>query len=134
LNRRSRCFAALWRSAGPSPRETRSDGRRLDAKVLCIAGLVPASHVVLVVFTDAGLPVQLVAAAVLITGVGTCRNHANHGSFSRHRSVRRVLTCTSDALGASSWLSRVQHGDPNVVGFQADIELFPFARLAPAQP
>jgi linoleoyl-CoA desaturase len=49
------------------------------------------------------------------------------------------VSYTSDALGASSWLWRFQHntlhhGNANVVGFDADIALAPFARLAPSQP
>ena len=64
---------------------------------------------------------------------------ANHSSFSRHRWLNRALAYTSDALGASSWLWRIQHntlhhGNANVVGFDADIALAPFARLAPSQP
>ena len=64
---------------------------------------------------------------------------ANHGSFSRHRWINRMLAYTSDALGASSWLWRIQHntlhhGNTNVVGFDADIALAPWARLAPTQP
>jgi linoleoyl-CoA desaturase len=63
---------------------------------------------------------------------------ANHGSFSRHRWINQTLAYTSDALGASSWLWRIQHnmlhhGNTNVVGFDADIELAPWARLAPSQ-
>ena len=64
---------------------------------------------------------------------------ANHDSFSNHRRLNRLLAYTSDALGASSLLWRFQHntlhhGNPNVVGFDADIALSPFARLAPSQP
>ena len=64
---------------------------------------------------------------------------ANHDSFSTHRWLNRLLSYTSDALGASSWLWRFQHntlhhGNANVVGFDADIALSPFARLAPSQP
>ena len=56
---------------------------------------------------------------------------ANHGSFSRHRWINQALAYTSDALGASSWLWRIQHnvlhhGNTNVVGFDADLELAPW--------
>jgi linoleoyl-CoA desaturase len=134
-------ITALWRSVGPSASEIRRDRRRLHAKALGIAVLVVASYLVVVV-CDVALVGRLLAAAVLAAGlvaVGTCIMHdANHGSFSRHRILNRVLAYTSDALGASSWLWRVQHnslhhGHPNVVGFDADIELYPFARLAPTQ-
>ena len=64
---------------------------------------------------------------------------ANHGSFSSHRWLNGLLSFTSDALGASSWLWRFQHntlhhGNANVAGFDADIALAPFARLSPSQP
>ena len=45
---------------------------------------------------------------------------------------------TSDALGASSWLWRYQHnvlhhGNTNIDGFDADLSLAPWGRLAPTQ-
>ncbi|MDH4364801.1 MAG: acyl-CoA desaturase [Acidimicrobiia bacterium] len=63
---------------------------------------------------------------------------ANHGAFSRHRWLNQALAYTSDALGASSWLWRVQHNtlhhaNTNVAGFDTDIALTPLARLAPSQ-
>ena len=64
---------------------------------------------------------------------------ANHGSFSGHRWLNRLLAYTSDALGRQlvAVAGPAQHPaprQPNVVGFDADVELFPFARLAPSQP
>jgi linoleoyl-CoA desaturase len=134
--------ATLWRTVAPTPVEIRRARRRLHAKAVAIAGLVAVSYWIVVV-SDVALPGRLVGALVLVVGlvaVGTSIMHdANHGSFSRHRWVNRVVACTSDGLGASSWLWRVQHnslhhGNTNVVGFDADVELYPFARLAPSQP
>jgi linoleoyl-CoA desaturase len=87
--------------------------------------------------------VRLVAAGVLVIALvataTSIMHDANHGSFSTRRWINYALSYTSDALGASSWLWRFQHnalhhGNANVVGFDADIALAPFARLAPAQP
>jgi linoleoyl-CoA desaturase len=89
------------------------------------------------------LPIRFAAAGVLVVALvalGTGVMHdANHGAFSRRRRVNRLLGCTSDLLGASSWLWRIQHNtlhhaNTNVVGYDADLELAPWARLAPTQP
>jgi linoleoyl-CoA desaturase len=133
--------AQLWRDVVPTTAEIGRARRRLHLKAVAIAALVVASYWV-VVLSGAPIPVRLGAALALALGlvaVGTCIMHdANHGSFSGHRWLNRLLAYTSDALGASSWLWRIQHNtlhhaNPNVVGFDADVELFPFARLAPAQ-
>ena len=137
----SAVVAALWRSIAPSLDEIRRARRRLHAKALTILFVVAASYWTLVV-SDLPLLVRLGAAGVLVLGlvaVGTSIMHdANHGSFSRRRWLNQVLAYTSDTLGASSWLWRIQHntlhhGNANVAGFDADIALFPFARLAPSQ-
>jgi linoleoyl-CoA desaturase len=108
---------------------------------MVILALVAASYWALVL-SDLALLVRLGAAGVLVLGlvaVATSIMHdANHDSFSGHRWLNRVLAYTSDTLGASSWLWRFQHntlhhGNANVAGFDADIALFPFARLAPSQ-
>ena len=126
----------------PTADEVRSARRRLHAKAVLILGLAATSYWCLVL---SNLPVvlRLAAAAGLVVALvatGTSIMHdANHGSFSTRRWVNVVLSYTSDALGASSWLWRYQHnalhhGNTNVVGFDADIALAPFARVAPSQP
>ena len=126
----------------PTLDEVRRARRRLHAKALLIAGLAVTSYWCLVL-SDLSTGWRLGAAGVLIgalVAVGTCIMHdANHDSFSSYRWLNRTLAYTSDALGASSWLWRFQHntlhhGNTNVVGFDADIALAPFARLAPSQP
>ena len=137
----SSIVTALWRSVAPSIDEIRRARRRLHGKALVILALVVGSYWALVI---SNLPVlaRLGAAGVLVfalVAVGTNIMHdANHNSFSRHAWLNRVLAYTSDSLGASSWLWRIQHnglhhGNANVAGFDADISLFPFARLAPSQ-
>lgn len=134
-------LAALWRASLPSPAEERSARRGLHLKALVTATLVLVSYFVLVV-SDVSLWLRLTAAAALVSSliaVATGIMHdANHGSFSKRRWVNGALSYTSDALGASSWLWRMQHngfhhGNTNVAGFDADIALAPLARLAPSQ-
>jgi len=133
---------AVWREAMPTPDEVDSARRRLHLKAGTIVALLLASYFVLVV-SHVGLVLRAVAAGGLVislVAVATGIMHdANHGSFARRRGVNRALSFTSDALGASSWLWRIQHNqvhhaNTNVVGHDADIELAPFARLAPSQP
>jgi linoleoyl-CoA desaturase len=134
--------AALWRSVIPGLAEVRRARRRLHGKALFILGMVGASYWTFVV-SDLVLPIRIVAGLILalaLVAVGTNIMHdANHRSFSQRRWLNGVLACTSDALGASSTLWRVQHNtlhhaNANVAGFDADIALAPFARLAPSQP
>jgi linoleoyl-CoA desaturase len=137
----SALIATLWRSVAPSVAEVRRARRRLHLKAVVIAVVVATSYVALVI-SDLPTVLRILSAGVLAVGlvaVGTNIMHdANHDSFSRHRWVNRVLAYTADTLGASSWLWRFQHntlhhGNANVVGFDADISLHPFARLAPSQ-
>jgi linoleoyl-CoA desaturase len=125
----------------PTPSEVGRARRRLHAKAVGIAVLVASSYWTLVL-SDLHVAVRLGAALVLalaLVAVGTGVMHdANHGSFSRRRWVNAVLSYSSDFLGASSWLWRMQHnwlhhGNTNVEGFDADIALAPLARLAPGQ-
>jgi len=133
--------ASLWRSVLPSAAEEARARRRLHLKALFIGAVLAVSYVV-VVLSSVALPLRLAGAAVLVialVAVGTGIMHdANHGAFSRRQWVNRSLAYTSDALGASSWLWRIQHnslhhGNTNVDGFDADIALAPFARLTPSQ-
>jgi linoleoyl-CoA desaturase len=135
-------IAGLWRAVLPTPDELRTARRRLHLNAVVILALVATSYWCLVLSSLPPL-VRVAAAGALVVAlvaVGTSIMHdANHGSFSTRRWVNRVLSFTSDALGASSWLWRFQHntlhhGNANVVGFDADIALAPFARLAPSQP
>lgn len=134
-------IASLWRSVLPTAREVSKARRRLHLKSITICAVAGASYATLVL---SSLPVlvRILAACCLVVSlitVGTGIMHdANHGAFSRRQWLNRALSYTSDALGASSWLWRNQHnvlhhGNTNVVGFDADIGLAPFARLAPTQ-
>jgi linoleoyl-CoA desaturase len=135
-------IASLWRGVMPTAGEVRSARRRLHLNALLIAALAAVSYWCLVL---SALPVavRLAAAGLLVIALvatGTSIMHdANHDSFSTRRWVNRALSYTSDLLGASSWLWRFQHntlhhGNANVIGFDADVALAPFARLASSQP
>ncbi len=134
--------AALWRGVMPTADEVRAARRRLHVKAGLIAALAAVSYWCLVL-SALPLLMRLAAAGLLVVAlvaIGTSIMHdANHDSFSTRRWVNRVLSYSSDALGASSWLWRFQHntlhhGNANVVGFDADIALAPLARVAPSQP
>lgn len=133
---------AAWRSVLPTPAELRIARRKLHFKAAVIGVLIAVSYYALVIAENAllGRVAAAVALVVALIALGTNVMHdANHGAFSTHRWVNRALAYTSDLLGASAWLWRVQHnqlhhGNPNVAGFDADIELAPWARLAPSQP
>ena len=136
-----RPVSVIWSAVLPAADELRSARRRLHLKAVMILALLVASYYALVI-SQFALVIRAGAAAVLTVAlitVGTSIMHdANHGSFSRHRWINQALAYTSDALGASSWLWRIQHnmlhhGNTNVVGFDADLELAPWARLAPSQ-
>jgi linoleoyl-CoA desaturase len=133
---------SLARALAPAPAAVRAARRRLHRDALVTVLLFAVSYGVLVV-SSASIPVRIAAAGVLVLSVVATAtgimHDANHGSFAERRWANRLLSYTSDLLGASSWLWRVQHnvlhhGNTNVAGFDADIELAPWARLAPTQP
>ena len=133
---------AIWQALLPSAADIRAARAELHRKSLMIAVLLGTSYYALVL-SEFPFVVRALAAGVLVlalVALATSVMHdANHGSFSRHRWVNQTLAYTSDVLGSSSWLWRIQHnqlhhGNTNVVGYDADIELAPWARLAPSQP
>ncbi|MEW6776709.1 MAG: acyl-CoA desaturase [Bdellovibrionota bacterium] len=78
--------------------------------------------------------------AFAITGVGFGIQHdANHGAYSDHGALNRLMGLTLDMLGASSgvwhWKHNIfHHTYTNLHGKDADIDIAPFGRLSPAQP
>ena len=134
-------IASLWQSVQPTPAEEASARRRLHLKAALIGVVLVSSYVVLVLST-LPWPIRMVGAVgivIAVISVGTGIMHdANHGAFSRHRWLNQALSYTSDALGASSWLWRIQHNtlhhaNTNVAGYDTDISLTPLARLTPDQ-
>jgi linoleoyl-CoA desaturase len=77
--------------------------------------------------------------ALAMAGVGFAVQHdANHGAYSKHAAVNRIMRVTLDLLGASSYVWRFKHNVAhhtytNVTGADDDIDLGWLARLAPTQ-
>ncbi len=124
--------------AGVSPR-----GHRLCyAKTLVILLWLVVSYVLLVGVARAPWQYALsaVSLGLAMAGVGFNIQHdANHGAYSRRRSVNRLLGLSLDLVGGSSYIWKWKHNVfhhtyPNIVGLDEDIDVGFLARLAPAQP
>ncbi len=78
--------------------------------------------------------------ALAMAGIGFGVQHdANHGAYSRRGGVNRLMGATLDLLGGSSYVWQWKHNIfhhtyPNLNGVDDDIDVGPFARLAPEQP
>ena len=120
--------------------------RRLHRKAAVIAAWYVLSY--LLMLAASGWIVGSVAClslALSMAAVGFNIQHdANHNAFfpaggsKRLTAANRTAGWSIHAIGASSsrWIDGhvfAHHGSPNVVGRDADIELSPFARLAPSQ-
>ena len=126
----------------PTAAEVSTARRRGQRKALAIGALAFTAYWGLVI-ADGGALLRVICAAMLIIAVvataTSIMHDANHGALSRSARINRVLGCSADLLGASSWLWRfkhnhLHHGNTNVVGVDSDISQAPFARLAPTQP
>lgn len=132
---------SMMRQIRPSAAEIASARRRLHLKAVSIVVVFAAGYWGLV-FAPFGVFGRVVAAVALIhscIAIGTNIMHdANHSAFSTSRRVNQTLSYAGDLLGSSSYLWRIQHNDmhhrhTNVMGYDADIEQAPLARLAPEQ-
>jgi len=80
-----------------------------------------------------------ISVGMAMAGIGFNIQHdGGHGSYSRRESVNLIMAFALDVLGASSyvwsWKHNVfHHSNPNIAGLDADIDIQPFCRLAPAQ-
>jgi linoleoyl-CoA desaturase len=120
--------------------------RRLHRKGAVVALWYLASYG-LIVFADGWAlgAFACLSLALAMAGVGFNIQHdANHNAFfptggtKRLTPANRAAGWSIHAIGASAqrWIDGhvlVHHASPNVVGRDYDIELNPFARLAPAQ-
>ena len=81
-----------------------------------------------------------VALGLSVSGIGFAIQHdANHHAYSKRRWVNNLLGFSLDVVGGSSYIWRYKHNVfhhtfPNLAGADDDIDLRPFARLAPTQP
>ena len=119
---------------------------RLHRKAVVVGAWYLASYV-LVLFTRGWLlgSIACVSLALSIGAVGFNIQHdANHNAFFRTHGRRRLSTANRiaglslNAIGGNStrWIEghvRQHHVSTNIVGKDYDIELPPFARLAPTQ-
>ncbi|HEX7443498.1 MAG TPA: acyl-CoA desaturase, partial [Acidimicrobiales bacterium] len=120
--------------------------RRLHRKALVVVGWYLASYVLVLLAHGWVLgSVACVSLALSIGAVGFNIQHdANHNAFFRTNGSRRLSTAnwiaglSLNAIGGNStrWIEghvRQHHVSTNIVGKDFDIELAPFARLAPTQ-
>jgi linoleoyl-CoA desaturase len=64
---------------------------------------------------------------------------AGHGAYAPRPSVNRCMAMTLDLLGGSSFIWKwkhnvLHHTYPNVLGIDADVDLWPFVRMSEALP
>jgi linoleoyl-CoA desaturase len=115
---------------------------RMYAKTAAIALWFCASYLLLVFVATAWWQAVLLSGslAFAMAGIGFAVQHdANHGAYSSHRAVNRLMGMSLDFVGASSYLWHWQHNIfhhtyTNLNGADDDINFLPFARLAPMQP
>jgi linoleoyl-CoA desaturase len=127
-----------FRTTGLSPR----DSSRMYRKTAVLLVWFAASYACLVFAATTWWQGALcsVSLALATAGVGFGIQHdANHGAYSSHGTVNRVLGMTLDMLGASSYVWRFKHNlshhtYTNVVGADDDIDIGALGRLSPAQP
>lgn len=123
---------------GLSPR----DNPRMYVKTAVLLLWFVASYVLLVFAATSWWQATLLSLslALAMAGIGFSIQHdANHGAYSDHRAVNRLMRWTLDMLGASSYVWRVKHNQShhtytNLAGGDDDINLGPLARFSPAQP
>jgi len=120
--------------------------RRLHSKAVVVAAWYAGSYLAMLFASNwiTG-PLACISFALATVAVGFNIQHdANHNAFFRTRGSRRLSTANRiagfslNAIGGSAkrWIDGhviQHHAAPNVVGRDHDIELAPFARLAPAQ-
>jgi linoleoyl-CoA desaturase len=128
---------AYFRESNTSP----NGGPRMYIKTALIFAWFLASYILLVFFAQewwqaAGLSLSL---AFSLAGIGFAIQHdANHGSYSRRRSVNHIMGKSLDLLGASSYVWQWKHNIfhhtyTNIDGADSDIELGGAGRLSPGQ-
>jgi linoleoyl-CoA desaturase len=72
--------------------------------------------------------------------IGFCVQHdGNHGAFSRHKWVNKLMAYSLDFIGGSSYLwerkhNGAHHTNPNIAGHDDDIDVGILGRMAPSQP
>ena len=127
-----------FEQTGLSPR----DSVRMYVKTAAILIWFVASYVLLVFFAVSWWQGMLLAAslALAMAGIGFAIQHdGNHGAYSKHGAVNRLMGVMLDLMGASSYLWQWKHNVShhtytNLNGADDDIDIGPLCRLSPAQP
>ena len=118
------------------------DSPRMFVKTAVLLLWFGASYGLLVFAATTWLQGALLSCSLVLAAAGigfSIQHDANHGAYSNHRAVNRIMGMTLDMLGASSYLWRFKHNIShhtytNLAGADDDIGITPFARLSPAQP
>lgn len=124
--------------SGLSPR----DSPRMFVKTAVLLVWFGASYALLVFAATTWFQGALAAMSLAFAAAGigfSVQHDANHGAYSDHRAVNRIMGLTLDMLGASSYLWRFKHNIfhhtyTNLAGADDDIGISPLARLSPVQP
>ena len=116
--------------------------RRAQIRMYAKSGVVVAWAVASWLLLVFGVPqnwwqagLLAVSLGLALAGIGFNIPHdANHGAYSPHRRLNRVMRWSLDLLGASSYVWRtkhnvVHHTYTNISGADSDIDSMPFARL-----
>jgi linoleoyl-CoA desaturase len=111
-------------------------------KTLVIVGWLAASYGLLMLWASTPWQGALcsVSLGLAMAGVGFNIQHdGGHGGYSPRRWLNGLTAFGLDVLGGSSyvwsWKHNVfHHSNPNVMGFDADVDVQPFCRLTPGQP
>jgi linoleoyl-CoA desaturase len=133
-----RRVAAYFEGVEVSPR----DAGWMYAKTALILGGTLGSYLLLMFAAVAWWQALLLAIGLALgmAGIGFSVQHdANHGGYSRKGWVNRLLSTSLDLIGGSSYVwywkhNIVHHTYTNISGYDVDMDIAPFLRLAPDQP
>ena len=118
-----------------------NEARGIRIKTAVIMAWFVGSYLTLLLTTSAWWVAALlsVSLGLAMAAIGFNIQHdGNHGSFSSRQWLNTLGAMGLDVLGGSSYVWRwkhniFHHSNPNIVGWDADIDIQPFVRLAPSQ-
>jgi linoleoyl-CoA desaturase len=118
------------------------DDVRMYAKTAVILAWFWTSYALLTFVASSvwvAVPLALSAGFALSCIGFSVMHDANHGAYSKYPAINRLFGLTLDMLGASSYVwhwkhNILHHTYPNITGVDDDLDVMPFARLAPGQP
>ena len=121
--------------------KSRGGGTRMIVKTVVIFAWLIAGYAGLLALGASWLAVIAfgISCGLATAGLGMAVQHdGGHRAYSERPSINRLAAAVLDLLGASSYMWRVKHGVihhtyTNIEGVDDDINVGPFARLAPGQ-